>query len=42
MQKTLSIYSQARVIKYQHPREDLDALVSVSGDEDLLKYDGGV
>ncbi|KAF3948158.1 hypothetical protein ACB098_11G019800 [Castanea mollissima] len=36
MRKTLSIYSQAHVIKYQLPGEDLDALVSVSGDEDLL------
>nr|POE95786.1 serine/threonine-protein kinase edr1 [Quercus suber] len=36
IQKTLSIYSQAHVIKYQLPGEDLDALVSVSGDEDLL------
>ncbi|KAJ6678226.1 SERINE-THREONINE PROTEIN KINASE [Salix viminalis] len=35
-QKTLAIYSQTRVIKYQLPGEDLDALVSVSCDEDLL------
>ncbi|CAK7355419.1 unnamed protein product [Dovyalis caffra] len=35
-QKTLAIYSQACVIKYQLPGEDLDALVSVSCDEDLL------
>ncbi|KAG2679630.1 hypothetical protein I3760_11G059200 [Carya illinoinensis] len=35
MQKTLSIYNQVHVIKYQLPGEDLDALVSVSCDEDL-------
>ncbi|KAL7211041.1 hypothetical protein ACSBR2_014015 [Camellia fascicularis] len=35
MQKTLTIYSQAHTIKYQLPGEDLDALVSVSCDEDL-------
>jgi hypothetical protein len=35
VQKTLSIYNQAHVIKYQLPGEDLDALVSVSCDEDL-------
>ncbi|CAN1157865.1 Probable serine/threonine-protein kinase SIS8 [Linum perenne] len=35
-QKTLAIYSEAHVIKYQLPGEDLDALVSVSCDEDLL------
>ncbi|XP_028799623.1 uncharacterized protein LOC114754936 [Neltuma alba] len=35
LQKSLSIYSQAHVIKYQLPGEDLDALVSVSSDEDL-------
>ncbi|XP_050222955.1 uncharacterized protein LOC126673046 [Mercurialis annua] len=35
-QKTLAIYNQAHVIKYQLPGEDLDALVSVSCDEDLL------
>ncbi|KAF9682055.1 hypothetical protein SADUNF_Sadunf05G0068500 [Salix dunnii] len=35
-QKTLAIYNEARVIKYQLPGEDLDALVSVSCDEDLL------
>ncbi|KAL5543706.1 hypothetical protein UlMin_007490 [Ulmus minor] len=34
-QKFLSIYNQSRVIKYQLPGEDLDALVSVSCDEDL-------
>ncbi|GKV24644.1 hypothetical protein SLEP1_g34229 [Rubroshorea leprosula] len=33
--KTLEIYSQAHAIKYQLPGEDLDALVSVSSDEDL-------
>ncbi|KAF8408603.1 hypothetical protein HHK36_004666 [Tetracentron sinense] len=35
MQKTLTIYNQAHAIKYQLPEEDLDALVSVSCDEDL-------
>ncbi|KDP25076.1 hypothetical protein JCGZ_22611 [Jatropha curcas] len=35
-QKTLAIYDQVNVIKYQLPGEDLDALVSVSSDEDLL------
>ncbi|KAK8469329.1 hypothetical protein PHAVU_005G050300 [Phaseolus vulgaris] len=35
MQKTSLIYSEAHVIKYQLPGEDLDALVSVSSDEDL-------
>ncbi|XP_021900967.1 uncharacterized protein LOC110816917 isoform X2 [Carica papaya] len=34
-QKTLAIYNQAHVIKYQLPGEDLDALVSVSSDEDI-------
>ncbi|XP_050222954.1 uncharacterized protein LOC126673045 isoform X2 [Mercurialis annua] len=34
-QKTLAIYDQPHVIKYQLPGEDLDALVSVSCDEDL-------
>ncbi|KAF3436989.1 hypothetical protein FNV43_RR19742 [Rhamnella rubrinervis] len=34
-QKSLSIYNQTHVIKYQLPGEDLDALVSVSCDEDL-------
>ncbi|XP_043813364.1 uncharacterized protein LOC110616777 isoform X3 [Manihot esculenta] len=33
--KTLAIYTQPHVIKYQLPGEDLDALVSVSCDEDL-------
>ncbi|XP_022748747.1 uncharacterized protein LOC111298229 isoform X2 [Durio zibethinus] len=32
---TLAIYNQAHTIKYQLPGEDLDALVSVSCDEDL-------
>ena len=35
MQKMLTIYSQTHTIKYQLPGEDLDALVSVSCDEDL-------
>ncbi|XVE94274.1 hypothetical protein REPUB_Repub01dG0267400 [Reevesia pubescens] len=35
VQKTLAIYNQAHTIKYQLPGEDLDALVSVSCDEDL-------
>ncbi|KAJ8631234.1 hypothetical protein MRB53_024557 [Persea americana] len=35
MQKTSTIYNQAHTIKYQLPGEDLDALVSVSSDEDL-------
>ncbi|KAI8002069.1 hypothetical protein LOK49_LG09G02806 [Camellia lanceoleosa] len=35
MQKTLTIYNQVHVIKYQLPGEDLDSLVSVSCDEDL-------
>ncbi|OVA05563.1 Phox/Bem1p [Macleaya cordata] len=35
MQKTTSVYNQAHAIKYQLPGEDLDALVSVSCDEDL-------
>lgn len=35
MQKILTIYSEAHTIKYQLPGEDLDALVSVSCDEDL-------
>ncbi|XP_062115695.1 uncharacterized protein LOC133829882 [Humulus lupulus] len=34
-QKIFSIYNQTNVIKYQLPGEDLDALVSVSCDEDL-------
>ncbi|XP_077253429.1 kinase superfamily with octicosapeptide/Phox/Bem1p domain-containing protein [Tasmannia lanceolata] len=35
MQKASTIYNQAHTIKYQLPGEDLDALVSVSCDEDL-------
>ncbi|EHA8586948.1 hypothetical protein COCNU_scaffold001198G000040 [Cocos nucifera] len=35
IQKTTPIYSQPHTIKYQLPGEDLDALVSVSCDEDL-------
>ncbi|KAH8521640.1 hypothetical protein H0E87_002620 [Populus deltoides] len=35
MQKTLAIYNESHTIKYQLPGEDLDALVSVSCDEDL-------
>lgn len=35
MQKTTTIYHQSHTIKYQLPGEDLDALVSVSCDEDL-------
>ncbi|KAK8557754.1 hypothetical protein V6N13_008143 [Hibiscus sabdariffa] len=35
VQKTLAIYNQAHMIKYQLPGEDLDALVSISCDEDL-------
>ncbi|RDY07763.1 putative serine/threonine-protein kinase SIS8, partial [Mucuna pruriens] len=35
LQKTSSMYNETRVIKYQLPGEDLDALVSVSSDEDL-------
>lgn len=35
MQKTLTVYNQSHTIKYQLPGEDLDALVSVSCDEDL-------
>uniref|UniRef100_A0ACD5XLQ5 Uncharacterized protein n=1 Tax=Avena sativa TaxID=4498 RepID=A0ACD5XLQ5_AVESA len=34
-QKTAGIFSQPHVIKYQLPGEDLDALISVSGDDDL-------
>ncbi|XP_010472816.2 PREDICTED: uncharacterized protein LOC104752394, partial [Camelina sativa] len=34
-QKILEIYYQTRVVKYQLPGEDLDALVSVSCEEDL-------
>ncbi|XP_044495606.1 uncharacterized protein LOC123218297 isoform X3 [Mangifera indica] len=36
MQKALAIYSETHTLKYQLPGEDLDALVSVSCDEDLL------
>lgn len=35
VQKTSAIYNQVHAIKYQLPGEDLDALVSVSCDEDL-------
>ncbi|KAI4323232.1 hypothetical protein L6164_022854 [Bauhinia variegata] len=35
VQKTSLIYNQSHVIKYQLPEEDLDALVTVSSDEDL-------
>ncbi|CAA7405502.1 unnamed protein product [Spirodela intermedia] len=35
VQKISAIYTQAHTIKYQLPGEDLDALVSVSCDEDL-------
>ncbi|GLT49479.1 hypothetical protein SLA2020_230310 [Shorea laevis] len=35
VQKALAICDQAHTIKYQLPGEDLDALVSVSSDEDL-------
>ncbi|XP_028062745.1 uncharacterized protein LOC114266052 isoform X1 [Camellia sinensis] len=34
-QKAIAVYNQTRTIKYQLPEEDLDALVSVSCDEDL-------
>ncbi|XP_073308920.1 uncharacterized protein [Primulina huaijiensis] len=34
--KTTEIYGETHTIKYQLPGEDLDALVSVSSDEDLL------
>ncbi|KAK1680830.1 hypothetical protein QYE76_041678 [Lolium multiflorum] len=34
-QKTTAIYNQPHTIKYQLPGEDLDALISVSNDEDL-------
>ncbi|XP_047092932.1 uncharacterized protein LOC124704706 [Lolium rigidum] len=33
--KTTGIFNQPHVIKYQLPGEDLDALISVSGDDDL-------
>ncbi|TKY66080.1 Serine/threonine-protein kinase TNNI3K [Spatholobus suberectus] len=35
MKKTLGICNQQHTIKYQLPGEDLDALISVSSDEDL-------
>ncbi|KAG6691417.1 hypothetical protein I3843_10G061400 [Carya illinoinensis] len=35
IQKMLTIYNQTNSVKYQLPDEDLDALVSVSSDEDL-------
>lgn len=35
VQKTLTIYSQPHIIKYQLPDEDLDALISLSCDEDF-------
>ncbi|XP_075506539.1 RAF-like serine/threonine-protein kinase 20 isoform X2 [Primulina tabacum] len=35
-QKATAIYFETQTIKYQYPGEDLDALVSVSTDEDLL------
>ncbi|KAL8046119.1 hypothetical protein ABFS82_08G160300 [Erythranthe guttata] len=35
-QKTTAIYDETAAIKYQLPGEDLDALVSISSDEDLL------
>ncbi|KAM3297356.1 hypothetical protein ACQJBY_039302 [Aegilops geniculata] len=34
-QKTLAIFNQPHIIKYQLPGEDLDSLVLVSSDEDL-------
>ncbi|KQK16477.1 uncharacterized protein LOC100828846 isoform X2 [Brachypodium distachyon] len=34
-QKTTAIFNQPHIIKYQLPGEDLDALISVSNDEDL-------
>lgn len=34
-QKTSAIFNQPHIIKYQLPGEDLDSLISVSGDEDL-------
>lgn len=36
MRKTFAICNQPHTIKYQLPGEDLDALISVSSDEDLL------
>ncbi|XP_062203666.1 uncharacterized protein LOC133905891 isoform X2 [Phragmites australis] len=35
VQKTLTIYNQPHIIKYQLPDEDLDALISLSCDEDF-------
>ncbi|KAG8044346.1 hypothetical protein GUJ93_ZPchr0820g22890 [Zizania palustris] len=35
VKKTLKIYNQPHIIKYQLPDEDLDALISLSCDEDL-------
>ncbi|CAN6334769.1 unnamed protein product [Urochloa humidicola] len=35
VQKTLTVYSQPHIIKYQLPDEDLDALISLSCDEDF-------
>ncbi|KAA8550653.1 hypothetical protein F0562_002337 [Nyssa sinensis] len=35
VKKTLGIFNQPHTIKYQLPGEDLDALISVSSDEDL-------
>ncbi|KAL6622549.1 hypothetical protein ACP70R_032428 [Stipagrostis hirtigluma subsp. patula] len=35
MQKTLTIYNHPHIIKYQLPDEDLDALISLSCEEDL-------
>lgn len=35
MQKMAELYAQAHTIKYKLPEEDLDALVSVSSDEDV-------
>ncbi|KAL0918329.1 hypothetical protein M5K25_010333 [Dendrobium thyrsiflorum] len=35
MNKTINIFSAPHVIKYQLPGEDLDALISVSSEEDL-------
>ncbi|GFP99274.1 dual specificity protein kinase shka [Phtheirospermum japonicum] len=35
-EKMIAIYDETHTIKYQLPGEDLDALVSVSSDEDLL------
>ncbi|KAJ4969151.1 hypothetical protein NE237_015852 [Protea cynaroides] len=36
VKKTLAICNQPHTVKYQLPGEDLDALISVSSDEDLL------